>query len=151
MADSAFAAMVDRYKSLTDVPDLYTFDAPVSADSAQVYPSYTVVIDEGLSCSYEFELTVLEVTQLIFMVYANTLALVDAAVEKIKYNGGEIGERLGLDFGILPTLNIDYTNLEVKRESERRFAAIPTGKNAQRIHGCEMRYRVSLYRTETGN
>ena len=149
MADSAFAAMVDRYQTLTGVPQLFTFDAPVSADGAQVFPSYTVMIDDGLETGYEFELTVLEVTRVTLMVYADTLALVGAAVERIKYNGGSISAGLGLDFCPLPTLSMDYTNLEVKRLSEKNFAAVPTGRVAQRIHGCQMEYRVSLYRTST--
>jgi hypothetical protein len=149
MADSVFAAVVDRYNSLTDVPDLYQFDAPVSADAVQVYPPYSVILDEGTQCVYEFEHTVMEVTSLTIMVYADTLALVDAAVERIKYNGGAIDGGLGLDFGTLPTLSVDFTNLEVRRLSEQHFLATTTGKLAQRVFGSKLEYRVTLYRTSS--
>jgi hypothetical protein len=147
MASSAVSAIIDRYNSLTGVPTLYSFDAPVSADGAQVYPSYTVLLDNGTDTGYELELTVLEVTSITLMVYANTLLEVDAAVEAIKYNGGGVSDGLGLDFGALPTLDIGYYNLEVRRVREKRFAAGVTGRSAQRIHGCELDYRVSLYRS----
>jgi hypothetical protein len=43
-------------------------------------------------------------------------------------------------------LDVPYSRLDVVRQSEKRFAAIPTGKNAQRIHGCQMEYQITLYR-----
>lgn len=146
MATSAFAAVVDRYESLTGALPLYSFDAPPSVDAAQVYPSYAVLLDGGTTPDYEMEHTVIEVSELTLMIYCDTLAAVDAAVEVAKYNGGAIDAGAGLDFGALPTLSADYSDLEVRRMSERRFAAVATGKNAQRIHGCEVHYRVTLYR-----
>lgn len=147
MADSAYAAFVDRYNSLTGAPKLYTFDAPVSDGGVQVFPAYSVLLDEGTQTGYEFEHSVLEVSDFVLMVYADVLTTVDAAVEIIKYNGGAVNAGLGMDFGLLPTLSVSYKNLEVKRLREQRFAATTTGKIAQRIHGCKMEYRVSLYRT----
>lgn len=143
---SVTASFSDRYNSLSGVPDLYLFDAPVSADGAQVYPSYTVLLDEGTETEYELEHTVLEVTSITLMVYAGTLALVDAAVERIKYNGGSLLDHLGMDFGPLPSLAFAYENMEVKRISEQRFLAQATGNTSQRIFGCSLKYRVSLYR-----
>lgn len=139
-------AVQSRIVSFTNAPKTYLFDAPVSADSAQVYPEYLVIIDEGMRPTYEFEHTCMEQTDLVLMVYANTLQRVDEIVEIVKYNGGGISAGLGLDFGALPTLSTDYQDMEVLRQSERRFITVPTGLNSQRIFGCEMRYRVTLYR-----
>jgi hypothetical protein len=146
MATSAYAAFVDRYNSLTGAPKLYTFDAPVSDGGTQVFPAYSVLLDEGTQTVYEFEHSVMEISEFVLMIYADTLAPVDAAVEIIKYNGGAIDAGLGMDFGALPTLSVSYKNLEVRRMREQRFAAM-TGKVAQRIHGCKLEYRVTLYRT----
>ncbi len=139
-------AVRDRIVSFTDMPLVATFDEPVSVANAQVYPSYIVILDEGTVPDYEFEHTVSEVTTLTLMIYADTLDDVAALVEKVKYNGGAINAGLGLDFGTLPTLATNYGTLEVRRMSETYFAAQATGKSAQRIHGCRMGYRVSLYR-----
>lgn len=143
---SVTGAVRDRYNSFTSVPTLAMFDTPPSIDNAQVYPPYVVIVDDGMTPSYEMEHTVMEVTNLGFMIYSGTLDEVDAIVEKIKYNGGAINAGLGMDFGSLPSLATQYGDLEIRRVSEKRFAAIATGKSAQRIHGCELRYRITLYR-----
>lgn len=142
---SAFAAVVARYQTFTDVPDIYTFDGPTVADGVQVYPSYVVALDDGTTPSYEMELTVMEVSEIRLMVYGDMLATVDAIVERIKYNGGGIGDGDGMDFCQLD-MTADFGDMEVRRISEQRFAAVGTGKQAQRIHGCELKYRVTLYR-----
>jgi hypothetical protein len=145
MALSVVGAVREKYEAIAGVPTLFMFDAPVSADSAPVYPSYTVLTDEGMRTDYELELTVLEVTTLSLMVYANTLEDVDTAVERIKYNGGGISDGRGLDFCAL-NLDFDFQNMQVQRTVEQRFLAQTTGKTAQRIFGCRLEYRVSLYR-----
>jgi len=146
MASSAFAAVVDRIQSLPGLPKLYTFDAPPSDAGAQVYVPYMVLEDHGTGIEYDFQKTAMEVTELVLHVYGNLLSDVDTIVERVKYNGWGISAGQGLDFGALPTLTIDYGNLEVRRMREQRFAALATGKDAQRIHQCDLSYRVTLYR-----
>lgn len=143
---SVIGAVTARIQSLNALPALYSFDSPPSVENVQVYPEYIVIMDGGTNASYDFEHTVFEQTSLTLMVYANTLAAVDAIVEKIKYNGGAIDAGAGLDFGPLPALAVQYKDMEVRRLSEKRFAAMTTGKYAQRVSGCEIQYRVSLYR-----
>ncbi len=143
---SVVGAVKDRYNSLTNVPTLYTFDAPPNVDAAQVFVPYSVLLDDGTTPSYEFEHTVMEQTTFTLVVYAPTLNDVDTYVERVKYNGGAIDAGLGLDFGALPTLDTVYKKLEVRRMSEKRFAASRTGRGGERVHACEMVYRVTLYR-----
>lgn len=143
---SVIGAVTARIESLNALPALYSFDAPPSVDNVQVYPEYVLLADNGTNASYDFEHTVFEQTSLTITVYANTLAAVDVIVEKLKYNGGAIDAGAGLDFGPLPALAVQYRDMEVRRLSERRFAAMTTGKFAQRISACEMQYRVSIYR-----
>lgn len=149
MATSAITAIIDKYGTFSNVPALRTFDEPISVEGVQVFPPYSVLMDEGLVPHYELEYTVNEITTLTITVYCDTLAEVDAAVEIIKYNGGTTTGKLGLDFGTLPTLTIPYNNLVVMRTGERRFAVRATGKDGQRVHACELRYEVSLYRYDT--
>lgn len=149
-ATSVTAAFRDQYLTITGAPTLYLFDAPPQVDGAQVFPAYAVLTDDGLRASYEFELTVLEVTGLTLMVYADTLSAVDAYVELIKYNGGGLLDGLGMDFCTLD-VDVKYTNMQVERLSETRFVAEQTGRSAQRIFGCKMEYRVSLYRVAGGD
>lgn len=143
---SVVGAVTARIETFNAIPAVYSFDAPPSVDNVQVYPAYILLADNGTSASYEFEHTVFEQTTLTITVYANTLQAVDEIVEKLKYNGGAIDAGAGLDFGALPALAVNYGDLEVRRLSEKRFAAMTTGKYAQRISVCEMQYRVSLYR-----
>ncbi len=148
MAVSAFAAFVAKYQSLSGALDLYTFDVPTRTTAgADIFPPYAAAIDDGTTPDYEFEHHVVETTEVRLMIYAPTLLAVDAAVEIAKYNGGSTTAALGLDFGTLPALTIPYSNLVVMRASEKRFAATATGDEAQRIHGCEMIYRITLYRS----
>ncbi len=146
MATSAFSAIIERYQSLSGVPTLYTFDVPPATGNTQILPPYAVANDNGTVPQYEFEHTVLEVSDVSFLVYGNTLELVDQYVESIKYNGGSTTAGLGLDFGPLPTLAVPYSSLAVIRVSERNFAATATGSAAQRIYGCELKYQVTVYR-----
>ena len=143
---SAIAAVIERLKTFSGLPAVYSFDAPPSVADAQQYPPYIVVIDNGMRATYEFQHTCMEQTDVQIMVYADRLSTVDQIVERIKYNGGSMQAGLGLDYGPLPTLDPSYQDLEVHRHSEQRFITEPTGKSAQRIFVCDMRYRVSLYR-----
>lgn len=146
MATSAFAAVVDRYESLSGVPTLYSFDSPVSADGTQVLPPYAVIRDDGTVPSFDFEHTVVEVTELAITIYAATLANVDLYAERAKYNGGSTVAGLGLDFGALPTLTIPYSNLVVAPNGDRHFCVPATGNEAQRIHARELKYQITLWR-----
>lgn len=147
MATSAFAALIAKYDTLTNVPPSASFDEPVSFSDVQKYPPYTVIVDDGMRPNFEFEHTACEVTDVTLYVICDTLAAVDTAVENIKYNGGSTTAGLGLDFGTLPALPApSYQRLVVMRMSERRFAFKPTGKEGQRIHACELKYRITLYR-----
>ncbi len=114
----------------------------------QVYPPYVVLLDEGLQPEYnESLINVQEVSELAFMVYGNTLADVDATCQKIKYNGFPPSMKAGFDFGTLPALAAPYVLNEMRRTSERRFVASTsgTGKQSQRVHGIELRYRVTVF------
>ncbi len=148
MATSAIASCIDKYNTLTDVPTLYFGDVPPANGPTQIYPPYVVLLDEGMAPEFVFELSkVLEPTQFTFMVYAPTLAAVDAVVQAIKYDGDAPSARAGFDFGSLPSLDEPYRVQEMKRTLEKRFvASIPgTGPVGQRFHGCELRYRVTLF------
>ncbi len=148
MATSAVGAVVAKYATLTSVPTLYFGDAPTNESGVQVYPPYVVLLDEGMAPEYNFVLSkVMEPTQLTFMVYSDTLLQVDAIVQKIKYNGQVPSAKAGFDFGTLPALESPYELDELKRTSERRFVASiqGTGKDGQRVHGCELQYRVTLF------
>lgn len=147
MADFSVVGSVEtKLRTFDNLPPVYLFDAPVNTGAAQLYPPYIVIVDDGLSPQYEFELTVMEQTGLRLMIYGNSLAQVNGYVEIIKYNAGTIAQALGLDFGTLPNVPANYNRLEVRRLSEQRFISTPTGIQGQRIFGCEMHYRVSMYR-----
>ncbi len=148
MATSAIAAAVLKYQSLTAVPAGYFGDAPTTDSVTQVYPPYVVLLDEGLQPEYnESLINVQEVTEIAFMIYGNTLADVDLTCQKIKYNGSAPSVKAGFDFGTLPALVSPYTLNEMRRVSERRFVASTsgTGKQSQRIHGIELKYRVTIF------
>ncbi len=147
-AYSAYTSFADRYRTITGAPTLYTFDAPAVAvtTGTQVYPTYAVLFDDGTTPSYADDYTCSELTNLRLHIYAATLALVDAAVELVKYNGGGVAGQLGMDFGVLTTLITAYGNLSVQRVREHRFAASATGETGQRIYGAELAYQVAVYR-----
>lgn len=147
MATSVLAAFGDKWDTITGLPTLVTFDEPVQISEVQVYPPYAVLIDQGTVPQFDYEHSVIpEVTNLTLFIVDSRLADVDAAVELAKYNGGSTTAGLGLDFGTLPSLAVPYTNLVVMRTFERRFAFKSTGKQAQRVHACEMRYQITLHR-----
>jgi hypothetical protein len=140
--------MVDKWASITGVPALYFGDAPPADGPTQIYPPYVVLMDDGMRPEYNFTLeNVMEPDEVVFMVYASTLAAVDAIVQQIKYNGMPVSARAGYDFGSLPSLVVPYREMEMKRTNERRFVASVqgTGKTGQRVHGCELRYLVTLF------
>lgn len=149
MATSVIGAVVQKYATLTSVgATLYFGDAPTNASGVQIYPPYVVLLDDGMNPEYNFTLNnVMEPTGLTFMVYANTLADVDAIVQKIKYNSQPPTSRAGFDFGDLPALDLPYRELQMKRVSEHRFVASlgGTGDVGQRVNGCELRYEVTLF------
>lgn len=147
MATSAIAACVDKYATLSGVPQpLYFGDVPVSDGTSQILPPYVALIDEGMKPEFNFVTSeVLEATDLTFMVYGNSLAAVDAIVQAIKYNGQVPSAAAGFDFGTLASLESPYRTLSIYRTSERRFVAETTGKQSQRISGCELKYRVSIF------
>lgn len=146
MATSVLAAFGSKWDSIAGLPALTTFDEPVQIEQVQVYPPYAVLIDGGTVPQYDFEHNAIEVTTLTVFVVDTQLANVDAAVERAKYNGGSTTAGLGLDFGTLPALAAPYTELVVMRTYERRFAFHTTGKQANRVHACELRYQVTLRR-----
>ncbi len=139
-------AVVARLKSFDSIPGVYSFDVPPSVDNAQVYPNYCVVLDGGMRPTFELELTVMEQTDIDVMIYANTLEEASEIAEIVKYNGGAIDAGAGMDFGSLPDLATQYRDMQVERVGETYFAATATGRSAQRISGCKLSYRVTLYR-----
>lgn len=143
---SVVNAVLHRIRSFTAIPQTFAFDTPTSVDNAQKFAPYIVIMDDGTDTSYPFELTVMEVTNFTVMIYAESLNDVDDIVEKVKYNGGGIAAGLGLDFGPLAELAVAYSDMAVQRLSENRFLAVATGRNAERVSGCQMKYRVTLYR-----
>ncbi len=148
MATSAVGAAILKYQSLAGLPAIYFGDAVTTDGVTQVYPPYVVLLDEGLEPEYnESLINVQETTDLTFMVYSNLLSEVDAICQKIKYNGFPPSMYSGFDFGTLPALDAPYKLNEIRRTSERRFVASVsgTGKQSQRVHGMELRYRVTIF------
>lgn len=140
-----FPAFISRYESLTGVPPQYPFDTPTADGATQILPPYSVINDDGTLPNYDFEHTVIEVSNFTILTYAASLQALDAFVEIIKYNGGGTTEGLGMDFGNLPELTTPYTELVVLRTSEKNFLARPTGNVGQRIYGCELKYQVTVH------
>ena len=147
-SSSVTGAVLERYQTfpISAAVPLYFDSAPVRDTNGNgVFPPYVVLSDEGTVPTYDFELYPLEVTNLRFTVYHNTLAEADSVAQEIKYNTGGVRENQGFDFAVTLPLT-DGRNLEFVREREVRRQEGPRQQDGKPVFVVEISYRVQVLR-----
>lgn len=146
---SVIGACIERHDGFTysPKPALYFGEAPYRDGSGNaVVPPYIVIPDAATTPEHQFEYRPYETTRLTFRVYALGLALADAIVLGIRFNGGAVDAGAGMDFAA----SLPLTGQTLKAmvwEGERRFVENARDGTSTDVYRVDVNYRVETVRT----
>lgn len=149
---SVIGCLIEYYGTLSfsGKPAIYFDEVPLvgTTTADKIAPPYVVMHDDGMTPEFDFEFNVpFETTQVRLEVFATTLALLDAYIDGIKYNGAAINAAAGFDFAVLNT----YTKgvwMATVRTREQRFQESPRAAAAGLIFRGRLQYEVKVQRTQ---